>query len=165
MGNPTHECMPKNPTHTQTPYVTKNGIETTVDANLAFMLELLKLLGVETYYSCEENYGKAYVLGNGLDFVRLERKIKKLAKRGYLSRESTKVVKRLFGKKHTVDISVGRYAKNGRPLFEVYLHLGKHKSCVSKNVHSHHGFRTEWRWPEKKTSEVSRMLAEVLQFA
>jgi hypothetical protein len=161
-----HECMPKNPTHTQTPYVTKNGVETTVDANLAFTLELLKLLGVETFYSCEENYGKSYVLGNGLDFVRLERKIKKLAKQGYLSRDSAKVVKRLFGKQHSIDISVGRYAKNGRPLFEVYLHLGgEHQSCVSKDLHSNHGFRVDWRWPTTKTSEVARMLAEVLQFA
>jgi hypothetical protein len=168
----------ESPMHTQMPYTTKNGVKTEVDANLAFTLELMKCLGVETYYSCEGDKPKkgeppspAYILGNGRDMLRLEMQIKRLAKQGKLSDDSVWVVKNLFGKRHTIAIShfVADESGRERTCFQLQFgdlrYYGVPRAGVTKTWSKEYGFRINWKWPTYKTSEVARMLAEVYQFA
>jgi len=160
-----HECMPENPTHTQVPYTTKNGVETTVDQGLAFTMELLKRNGVETIFSCEDNDGSAYCLVNGRDMLRLERRAKKLMNKGPLTASSKMTVRRLFGFRHTVELS--HFIEDGENLI-FQLHFGELKynngsaSCVTKCYSTKYGFRTGVRWPTSKTSDVNKLLAELM---
>lgn len=152
------------PEHEQVSYTTKNGIETEVDLGLSFTLELLKRLGVETYYSCEDNYKSAYILGCGVEMFRLEREIKRLARQGRLSRRSRKTAARLFGRKHTVEIS--HFRDQGTNLvFQMYFgQLGYNSgsaACVTKMYSTTRGFRIDWRWPGQKTHEIETLLDEV----
>lgn len=173
------------PTHAQVPYTTKNGVETEVDANMAFTLELLKRLGVETFYSCEGDKrtktmpsSPAYILGNGRELLRLEMRIKRLAKQGKLSLEAYQTARFLFGRQHT--ISINHFISDSRGLisdsrgrvetrFELNFgdlsYHGGPAAEVSKLFSTMYGFRINWKWPMRKTSDVARLLAEVYQFA
>jgi hypothetical protein len=131
---------------------------------LSFTLELLKRLGVETYYSCEDNHDKAYVLANGRDLFRLEWEIKKLAKQRRLTISSVKTARNLFGRIHTGEISHFR-GKGNNLVFQ--MHFGRvgynsgSSACVTKMYSTTHGFRIDWRWPADKTNEVESLLDEV----
>jgi|SRR6478736_163821 len=161
-----HECNnPDTATHTQLPYTTKNGVETTVDRGSAFTMELLKRNGVETFFSCEDNDGSAYFLADGRDMLRLERRAKKLVKKGQLTAASKMTVRRLFGFRHTVELS--HFIEDGTNLI-FQLHFGEIQynngsaACVTKSYSTTHGFRTCVRWPTKVTSDINKLLAELM---
>jgi len=166
-------CLIATTGHTQVRYVTKNGVETQVDIGLSWTLEILKLLGVETYYSCEGDRddranlsNRPYVLGSGRDFLRLEREIKRLVRQGKLSRESTLFAKYLFGDCHSLELS--HFKDEGTDL-RFQFHIGEvsynngSKARVTKTYSNFYGFRTHWRWRWKKQAQLDRLLSEVIR--
>lgn len=149
--------------HDQTKFTTLSGKKVQVDVGIVSVLEELKRLGVETFFSCEGvgNEENAYVLCNGFHILKLIRRINQW--RSYSLYDSEFIFESY--KLGYREIQLNHYRRVGKSdikkIFETSFNLGYSDVpgfAIEFSYSLMLGFRCAIRWPSFMSKDIYRLL-------
>ena len=156
--------------HRQIPFITLSGEWCCVDVGVFDILTELKAHGVVTQFSCQggDEYEKnvpqaAYVMADTKSFLPLLKKIKRLYKKGNLSKESSMLVSKFLHGDITTDFEIAFKRGTYRVFYWAFKHmpLSDTKYSIERHFQYPEGLRTTVRWPHDVSDQVLNLLREV----
>lgn len=143
-------------THTQVPFITKNGTVTTCDEDLFDILTLLKQMGVETHYSCQGDVFGGYICAFTSGMRPVINKIVSLHGKGWLSNQSMQLLND-WCREGVREVNLGNDYKirwRGDDMPTQYF-------SYEREVGGVYGDRTTVRWPKHRRHELKQLLIEI----
>lgn len=137
--------------HPQVPFLTLDKRLVTVDEGLLDILEALRDLGIRTEYSCESDFGQAYVVMTGLSYRRFNKMLGR-----------SKLNSKFRGGRRVWEFAL--FAQQGTNKFFDISMRRKGPYYGFKVTHewtNQWGFRTTYRWPTNYTHELRQLLKEM----
>jgi hypothetical protein len=139
--------------HEQVPFRTVQGKWVGVDEGLEEILTVLRDNGIRTTYSCEGNYGQAYILFPMRDGFKFRRLIR-----------GTSIGRKFDGGRRSIELSFFRDKGTNwvwKTIVRFKTRSGVRTRISFKTEHTisnHYGFRTTYRWPSQDTYELQAIL-------
>ena len=146
-------------THVQVPFVTRNGVHTTVDEGLFDILTLLRKMGVETHFSCQGAEFSGYICAFTPGMQPVVSKIIELHDRGWLSEQSMRFVTDWRNGYRELTRMMGTSPK----YYQINPRVKRKPQHFSheRELNGIYGDRTTIRWPKRRTHELHQLLIEI----
>lgn len=146
-------------THTQVPFVTRDGQEVTCDEGMFDILTLLKEMGVETHFSCQGAEFGGYICAFTPGMQPVVSKIIELHDKGWLSEQSMQFVSDWRNGYR----SLARMMGTRSHYYEINRKVKRKPQHFSheRELNGLYGDRTIIRWPKHRRHELHQLLIEV----
>lgn len=147
---------PRSYTHTQVPFVTRNGVETTCDEALFDILTLLKKMGVETHFSCQGDDFGGYICAFTPGMRPVINKTISLHGLGWLSDQSMAFLDDWCREGYREV----RWPAQDRRRYG-HVNMPQQYFSYERDQESIYGDRTTVRWPKHRKHELKQLLIEI----